>query len=105
MPTQHFTYPGSPAAALEKIRETALEDGWTIDHMASGPLLVSLKRGADTTTFGWSVGFSVVSHDEKKDVTTLVASTDDVAHNADYLSESKEILALFNRVGAKFTLR
>lgn len=105
MPTEHFTYPGPPTAALEKVRETAVADGWTIDHMASGPMLVSLKRGADATSYGWSVGVSVVDHDVQNDVTTLVATTEDVEHAKTYFSTAKEIRALFDHVGATFTLR
>ena len=99
MPTRHYRLAAEPEQALAHLTTVAAEQGWHVDHAASGLGLLVLKgHGTDTS---WEKAIRIQVEAAEEGTTTVVAVTEETFQLHGVLSAGKSLHDLFEASGAK----
>ena len=99
MPTRHYTLESEPEQALAHLTTVAAEQGWHVDHAASGLGLLVLKgHGHDTS---WDTAIRIQVEAAAEGPTTVVAVTEETFQLHGQLAAHKSLHDLFKAAGAK----
>ena len=99
MPTRHYRLASDPEQALAHLTAVAAEQGWHVDHAASGLGLLVLKGHGSDTAWETAIRIQVQAADEG--TTTVVAVTEETFQLHGVLAASKSLHDLFVAAGAK----